>query len=72
MGVMALRPPTSGCPAPTGESGCLTTPPSKVLQWNLTASSAPRVSGFCCAVMDTHRLADTSHLWVFTRDLLDA
>lgn len=29
-------------------------PSSKVVQWNLTASSTPRVSGFCCAVMDTH------------------
>lgn len=47
-------------------------PPSKVLQWNLTASSPPHVSGFCCAVMDTHPLADISRLWVFIHDLLTA
>jgi len=47
-------------------------PPLKALQWNLTASSPPRISGFCCAVMDTHPLADVSRLWVFTYDVLAA
>lgn len=52
-------------PSTYRESGCDPSPP-----WTCSTLPTHVTSGFCCAVRDTHPLADVSRLWVFTHDLL--